>query len=391
MASLKKTVYLDHAATTPLRSEVFLAMKPYLTKQYGNASALYSQGTAAQAAVEEARETTAQLLHTTDDTIIFTSGGTESCNLAMLGLSRAHRKQGNHIITSVIEHHAVLNACHQLEREGFVVTYIPVDAQGLVRPEAVRQAMRPDTILISIMTANNEIGSIEPVAEIGKQILRWRKEQGSVYPFFHSDACQAAPYLELDVEKLHVDLLSLNSGKIYGPKGVGCLYVRRGIALEPLWYGGSQERGIRPGTENVAGIVGFARAFELARRDAKKESRRQRALSEKWYQMLQKIFPSIILNGPDFGEDRLPNNVNITLPGIEAETFLLYLDRYGIMAATGSACTARSTDSSHVLNAIGRTESEAKGSLRFTLGNETTLAQLRYTSVICKMLLKKFF
>jgi cysteine desulfurase len=384
-------IYLDHAATTPLRPEVLRAMKPYLTKWYGNASALYSQGVEAHTAIESARKTIANFIHTNDDSIIFTSGGTESCNMAVLGTARKHRLQGNHIITTAVEHHAVLNACKQLERESFEVTYLPVDQYGFVTVEQVKKALRPTTILVSIMYVNNEIGTIEPIADIGKLLLRVRKESGGVYPYFHTDACQAAQYLELDVEKLHVDLVTLNSGKMYGPKGVGCLYVRRGVSFEPLMYGGSQENHLRPGTENVAGIVGFATAFALARKEAKKESVRQRKLCEVFFKSLTKSVPGVILNGPEISEFRVPNNLNITIPGIEAETLLLYLDRYGIMASTGSACTVRAVDTSHVLRAIGRTGAEAKGSVRFTVGRNILFPDIARVVKNFQNILAKFF
>lgn len=391
MANPKKEIYLDHAATTPLRPEVFLAMKPYLTKWYGNASALYSQGVEAYAVLKKSRKIIADLLHATGESILFTSGGTESCNMAILGVARAHRSGGKHIITTAIEHHAVLNACKKLEEEGFEVTYLPVDEHGFITADQVKKALRSDTILISIMYVNNEIGTIEPLVDIGKMLLRFRKERQSAYPYFHTDACQAAQYLELDVEKLHVDLMTLNSGKVYGPKGVGCLYVRRSVTLEPLMYGGSQENYLRPGTENVAGIVGFAKAFELVRKEAKKESSRQRKLCQYFFRLLAKSVPDVGLNGPEIGEKRVPNNLNITLSGIEAETLLLYLDRYGIMASTGSACTTRSVDTSHVLRAIGRTDKEAKGSVRFTVGKKITKDDLVKVSVILKKINKLFF
>lgn len=391
MNSSPNIIYLDHAATTPLRPEVFSTMKPYLTKWYGNASAIYSQGVEAHKAIEKSRETIAELIHATDESIIFTSGGTESCNMAVLGIARAHQNNGKHIITTAIEHHAVLNACKQLEREGFEVTYLPVDQKGFVTVDQIKKALRSDTILLSIMYVNNEIGTIEPIVDIGKMLLRSRKERGSVYPYFHTDACQAAQYLELDVEKLHIDLMTLNSGKIYGPKGVGCLYLRRGVTFEPLMYGGSQENHLRPGTENVAGIVGFARAFELARKEAKKESLRQRKLCEYFFKLLTKSVLGVILNGPEISEKRVPNNLNITLSGIEAETLLLYLDRYGIMASTGSACTTRSVDSSHVLRAIGRTDAEAKGSVRFTVGKDVSHVDVTRVVRNFQRILAKFF
>jgi cysteine desulfurase len=385
-----KSVYLDHAATTPLRPEVLLAMKPFLAQQFGNPSSLYSLGVGASRAIEQARATIAKCLQAHPDEIIFTSGGTESCNLAVLGAARALKDKGRHIITTNFEHHAVLNSCKALEQEGFTVTYLPVDSQGFISVDQVKKALRPDTILVSIMYANNEIGTILPLAEIGKMMLRYRKERGTVFPYFHSDACQALNYLDCSVEHLHVDLLSLNAGKIYGPKGTGCLFKRRDVVLQPLMYGGSQESYLRPGTENVVGIVGFGKAVELVLKEQEKEVKRLSKLTEYLYLSLKKALPHGIFNGPEIGQNRLANNINFTIPGMEAETILLYLDRHGIMASTGSACTVRSVDTSHVLKAIGRTDAEAKGSLRFTLGKATKKEDISYAKAKLEQILKLF-
>ncbi len=382
----KRTIYLDHAAGTPVRIEVMAAMKPYFSARYGNPSALYGEGVVAHEALETARATIARIIHAQPENLIFTGGGTESCNLAVLGTARRHSAQGKHIITTAIEHHAVLNSCQALEREGFEVTYLTPDSEGRISVEEVRAALRPNTILVSVMMANNEIGTIEPVAEIGKMLVRERKENATAYPYFHTDACQAAGYLPLDVEKLHVDLMTVNAGKMYGPKGVGLLYVRAGIELEPLMYGGGQEMHRRSGTENVPGIVGFARAFELADREAARETKRVTTLASFFVKELQKRF-SVTVNGPAVGSERLPNNINVSFPHIEAETLLLYLDRYGIMAATGSACTARAVDTSHVLRAIGLSPDAAKGSVRFTLGRESKRNDVNYVIAVLKKVL----
>jgi cysteine desulfurase len=388
MSVAKKLIYLDHAATTPLDEEVFLAMKPYFIKNFGNPSSLYKLGVEAHKAVEESRKKIASVLHALPDNIIFTSGGTESANTALLGIARAHKKLGKHIITTVIEHHAVLNAVHELEKEGFEVTYLPVDRMGLITASEVIKALRSDTILISVMHANNEIGTIEPIAEIGREILKYRKKNNSPYPYFHTDACQAAGYLDLDVEKLHVDLMTLNASKIYGPKGVGLLYIRRGVKIGPLLFGGSQEQYRRAGTENVPGIVGFAKALELVSKNKDKEDKRLHKLTEYFWNKLHKIIPSTILNGAEAGESRLTNNLNITFPGFDGETLVLYLDAEGIACSTGSACTTTSTDSSHVLKAIGLDDAAAKSSLRFTLGKVTTKTDIDYTIKILHRLTK---
>lgn len=395
--SVKEFIYLDHAATTPVRPEVLAAMQPYWSRVFGNPSSLYKQGLQAREALEAARASVASVLGVQSAEVIFTSGGTESANLAILGVARNYRnnhKTGGHIITSRIEHHAVLHACQQLEKEGFKVTYISVDSEGFFDLHELRLSIRKDTILVSLMYANNEIGTIEPIAEIGKLIRKVNLERSLRQPtthnpqpvLFHSDACQAAGSLELNPQKLDVDLLTLNASKIYGPKQVGCLYVRKGVQLEPVLYGGGQERGLRSGTENVPGVVGFARALELAQRERDAETKRLVALRDYFIFELLKKVPYAKLNGPSPVQPplkssreprRLPNNINIQLHA-EGEAVMLYLDANNIATATGSACSTESADPSHVLKAIGLTDVEAKSSLRITLGKSTTKQQLAY-------------
>ena len=382
----KKTVYFDHAATTYVDDEVLQEMMPYFSDIYANPSGLYAIGREVNGALEDARRRIASVLHALPDTIFFTGGGTESDNMAILGVARKHEKNGKHIITTKIEHHAVLYACEHLEKEGFEVTYLEPNEHGFITPKQVKEALRPDTILVSIMYANNEIGTVEPIAEIGREILKWRKENASAgsaqgkYPYFHSDACQAAGAFDLDVEKLHVDLMTINASKLYGPKGVGILYKNRSVAIEPLVYGGGQERGLRSGTENIPGIVGFAKALELAQENKEQENERLIELRNYFWERLEKEITKIRLNGPslDNKEARLPNNLNVSVLDIEGEALLLYLDEYGIVCSTGSACTSESLDPSHVLLACGLPYEYAHGSLRFTLGKRTTKEDIDY-------------
>lgn len=373
-----RSLYLDHAATTPVDPKVFVSMKPYFTAEFGNPSALYGLGRRALQAVTDARKEIATVLHALPENIIFTSGGSESDNLAIFGIAEAHAQKGKHIITTPIEHHAVIHPMDELKKRGFEITEIPVNEFGLADPAKVAKAIRPDTILISIMYANNEMGAIEPIADIGREILKFRKEHNTIYPFFHTDACQAAGYLELDAEKLHVDLMTLNGAKIYGPKGVGLLYLRRGVKIEPQIFGGGQEKKRRSGTENVPGIVGLSRALSLAQKTKDAESVRLRKLTEYFWNELQKAIPRIKLNGPEIGDKRLPNNLNVTFMDVEGEAMLLYLDEYGIMCSTGSACTSESLEPSHVLRAMGMPYEMAHGSLRFTFGRENTKADVDY-------------
>ena len=373
-----REVYFDHAATTAIDKTVVKAMTPYFGDVFGNPSSLYHKGREAQSALNSARKIMADLIHAMPENIVFTGGGSESDNLAIFGTAYAHSQVGKHIISLGIEHHAVLYPLRELEKQGFEVTYIKVDKEGKVSVKDVMSAIRPDTILITIMYANNEIGTIEPIAEIGRELLRYRKEHNTVYPYFHSDACQAAGYLDLDTEKLHVDLMTINGSKIYGPKGVGMLFVRRGIKIKPLIYGGSQEKKLRAGTENIPGIIGFVKALELVQKNREKESQRISKLSAYLWQEVNEKINNVRLNGPQIRENRLPNNINITFENVEGEALLLYLDEYGIMCSTGSACTSDSLEPSHVLRAIGLPYEFAHGSLRFTLGKENTKEDIDY-------------
>lgn len=383
-----KSIYLDHAAATPMDERVLRAMKPFFLNDFANPSSLYSLGVKAKKAVESARKSIAEILFTQPDTIYFTSGGTESNNLAIVGSTWINEKKGKHIITTKIEHDSVLRPIQELEKNcGFDVTYLEVDEDGFVTAEQVKKALRKDTILVSIMYANNEIGTIEPIADIGREILKWRKENKTALPYFHTDAAQAAGALELSVEKLHVDFMTLNGSKIYGPKGVGVLYKRRGIKIQPQSYGGRQEFGLRAGTENVPGIVGFAKALELVQAKREKENNRLVELRDYFWKKMQKEVGSVSLNGSVIGAvqkvykknsfakeefSRLPNNVNVSFQNIEGESLMFYLDSYGILCSTGSACSTESNEPSHVLTACGFSKERAESSLRFTLGKDTT-------------------
>ena len=364
-----RQIYLDHASTTPVRPEVVEAMAPYFTEHFGNPSSIYPLGQEASDAVAAARESLASLIGATPREIFFSSGGTESDNWALKGFARANATKGRHIITSAIEHHAVLHTCEALEREGFEVTYLPVDEHGLVSVEDFKAAIRPNTILASIMFANNEIGTIEPIRELAAAA-----HEASVV--FHTDAVQAFGHEPIDVNELGIDMLSASSHKIYGPKGVGLLYVRRGVKLQNLLDGGQQERGRRGSTENVPGIVGFARAAELAAEEIVPERDRQLALRDHAIRRILEEIPSAKLNGS--WESRLANNVNFSFEFIEGEGMLLQLATRGICVSSGSACTSGSLDPSHVLLAIGLPHEIAHGSLRMTLGRDTTLADIDF-------------
>lgn len=365
-----KQIYLDHASTTPVHTEVLEAMLPYFTKEFGNPSSIYPLGQNASDAVAEARDTLAALIGAKPQEIFFTSGGTESDNWALKGFMHANASKGKHLITSAIEHHAVLHTCETLEHEGFEVTYLPVDEHGLVSVEAFRAAIRPDTILASIMFANNEIGTIEPIAELASAA-----HEANIV--FHTDAVQAFGHEPIDVNELGIDLLSASSHKIYGPKGVGLLYVRKGIKLQNLLDGGQQERGKRGSTENVPGIIGFAKAAELAQADLLPERDRQRALRDHAIKRILSEIPDAKLNGS--WEDRLANNVNFSFEFIEGEGMLLQLAARGICVSSGSACTSGSLDPSHVLLAIGLPHEIAHGSLRLTVGKSTTQEDIDFT------------
>lgn len=381
-----KRVYLDHAAATPLDTHVLKDMLPFFSTHFANPEALYQEALIANGAFNDARSKIAAIMRTQPDSIIFTSSGTESNNLALQGIARANSKHGKHIVSLSIEHHAALHPLQVLEKEGFKVSYAPVNAEGIVRVEDIIKLIRPDTILVNVMYANNEVGTIEPIADIGRAILRYRKQHAVPYPYFHSDACQAANYLSLDVEKLHVDTMSICSSKLYGPKGAGALYIRRGVPLAPILQGGGQERGLRPGTQNVAGAIGLARALEISAANKERETARLRLLSSYFIREIKKFAPDVIWNGPEIGEFRLPNNVHVSFPRLEGEKLVIYLDAQGVMAATGSACTAQSSEASHVVVALGKSKF-ARQSVRFTLGRQTTRADIVYTLKALKKVL----
>lgn len=368
----ERTYYLDHAATTPTDPAVVEAMLPYFTQCFGNPSSIYKLGRAGLQALDDARAITAEVLRCSPKEIIFTGGGSEADNLAIKGAAFAARDQGKgqHIITSATEHHAVLHACDYLTAFGFEVTVLPVDGDGRVAPDDLRAALRPDTALVTIMYANNEIGTIQPIAELGA-ICR---ERGVV---FHTDAVQAAGALPLDVQALNVDLLSLTAHKFYGPKGVGALYVRRGVPLMAQINGGGQERRRRAGTENVVGIVGFAEALRRAEARRPEYVAQCSALRDQLVAGIQAQIPQVQLNGPAM-EHRLANNANLSFAYIEGESLLLLLDQAGICASSGSACASGSLNPSHVLMAIGLDADAAHGSVRFTVGKDTTSEDIAY-------------
>ncbi len=374
----KRPIYLDHAATSPLREEVLEAMLPYLQDKYGNPSSLHSPGREARAAVAGAREKTARALGAGPDEIFFTSGGTEANNIAIKGTARRQKKKG-HLITSSIEHHAVLDVCKELADEGFKVTFLPVDRYGMVDLETIKRALTPETFLISIMTANNEVGTIEPVAAIGALA----RERGII---FHTDAVQAVGQIPLNVREMNIDLLSLSAHKFNGPKGVGALYVRKNIPVAPLYRGGGQERKLRPGTENVAGIVGLARALELAVEELPRKSGHLQALRDRLIEGLLGM-GDVVLNGHP--SDRLPGNVNVSFNYIEGEALLLGLDLEGIAASSGSACTSGSLEPSHVLLTMGLEHQVARGSLRLTLGRGNSDADVDYLLAVISPLVER--
>nr|WP_302598238.1 cysteine desulfurase NifS [uncultured Cellulosilyticum sp.] len=362
-------IYLDNAATTPVKQEVLDAMLPYFTQNFGNPSSVYKIAQINKKAIDESRETIAKALGAQTNEIFFTSGGTEADNWAIKGIAEAHKAKGNHIITTKIEHHAVLHTCEFLEKHGYEVTYLDVDADGLVNPADVEKAIKDTTILISVMYANNEIGSIQPIAEIGAIAKKHNV-------FFHTDAVQAVGQVRIDVKAQNIDLLSLSGHKINGPKGIGVLYVRRGLKLENLIHGGAQERGRRAGTENVPGIVGLAKAMELAYANFDAKIEKLTKLRDELIDGLLKTIPYAKLNG--HRTNRLANNVNIGVEFVEGESLLLLLDMNGIAASSGSACTSGSLDPSHVLLALGLPHEKAHGSIRFTLGEMNTEEQVKY-------------
>lgn len=364
-----KKIYLDYAATTPVDPLVIKTMEPYLFEKFGNPASIHSFGQAAKAALEESRESVAKYLGAKPDEIVFTSGGTESNNFVINGVAGANANKGNHIITSCIEHHAVLEPCKALEKKGFKITYIGVDKEGLIDPQDIKNAISDKTILISLMHANNEIGTIQPISEVGSIA----KEKGI---YFHTDAVQTVGHLPVNVNDLNVDLLSLSGHKFYGPKGVGALYIRKGTRIESFLLGGDQERGRRASTHNTPGIVGLASALELCEEKMQQEMNFQVSLRDKLIREIPKKIPEVTLNGHP--TKRLVNNVNYSIEYIEGESMLLNLDILGIAASTGSACTSTSLEPSHVLLAIGRSHELAHGSLRFSFGRWTKEEDIDY-------------
>jgi len=371
-------VYLDFNATTPVEPEVLDAMLPYFSTEFANAASIHTPGQKARAGVETAREQVAALIGARPQEIVFTSGGTESDNHAIFGIvfssftsftSSTSSTSSRHIITTAIEHEAVLNACQALEKEGVRVTYLPTDREGQIDLEELRRAIRPETLLITIMHANNEIGTVQPLEEIGLIA-----KEADVY--FHTDAVQSAGKIPIDVNAFRLDLLSLSGHKIYAPKGIGALYVRGGTRLRQLLYGGHHQRGFRPGTENVAGIVGLGKAAEIARKSLPEDAQRVSALRDKLQQGLLHRVPQSRLNGG--GAPRTPNTTNLVFPGVEGEALLIALDLKGLACSTGAACSSGAVEPSHVLTAIGLPPEEARASLRFSLGRHTTSADIDF-------------
>ncbi|HIR68145.1 MAG: cysteine desulfurase NifS [Oscillospiraceae bacterium] len=365
-----RKVYLDNAATTALSPRVLEAMLPYFTQYYGNPSSVHAFGREAKQGLDKARDQVAKALHCEPSEVIFTGCGTESDNTVLLGVAQRYGDKGKHIITTNVEHHAILHTCEYLEKQGYSVTYLPVDQDGLVTAEQVAAAIRPDTILVSIMFANNEVGTIMPIQEIGAVC----KEKGVL---FHTDAVQAVGHIPVDVQAMHIDMLSLSAHKFHGPKGVGALYCRKGIRLPSYIMGGAQERGRRAGTENVAGIVGLGAAIQLATEQLEENRAKMTALRDRLMTGIQARISEVKLNGHP--TNRLPNNVNFSFKYIEGESILLMLDMNGIAASSGSACTSGSLDPSHVLLALGLPHEIAHGSVRLTLGDETTEEDIDYT------------
>ena len=369
-----RKVYLDYSATTPVRDEVLKEMLPYFTEHFGNASSLYTIGLESKAAIDKAREQVANLIGASPKEIYFTGGGSESDNWVLESIANDMKSKGkgNHIITSRIEHHAVLHTCQFLEKNGYEVTYLDVEKDGTVTPEALEKAIRDDTVLISIMYINNEIGTIEPIRELAEVAHK----HGILY---HTDAVQAVGNTPIDVKAAGIDMLSMSSHKIYGPKGEGALYVRRGVRIPSFIHGGAQEMGKRAGTENLAGIVGFGKAAELAKQNLENHVRHCSELRDYLVQQIMEKIPDVYLNGPADMSRRHPGNANITFEYIEGESILLLLDSFGIAVSTGSACSSKSLEPSHVLSAIGVPDEMIHGTIRFTVGDFTTKEDIDYT------------
>ena len=383
---LEKLIYMDYAATTPTRQEVVNTMLPYMTTNFGNPSSIYTLAQDARNAVDSARKTISQILGSRSSEIVFTSGGTESDNTAIKGVSFAMKHLGNHIITSMVEHHAVLHTCQQMEQFGFDVTYLPVDHNGQVRIEDLENSITENTILVSIMYANNEIGTIQPIKDMVRTVKNKANELSKTI-VFHTDAVQAVGHVDIDVTELGVDMLSMSAHKFYGPRGVGALYVKRGTPFESLLAGGGQERQRRSGTENVPGIVGMAHALKLTHTDRKHESLRISKMRDRVVTELSNSVENLVFNGHPI--NRLDNNVSVSFKGVEGEPVLMGLDFAGICASSGSACSSASVEPSHVLLAIGRSAEEAQGTLRITLGRDNSEEDIDYLLDVLPNLVNK--
>ena len=383
---LEKLIYMDYAATTPTRQEVVNTMLPYMTTHFGNPSSIYTLAQDARNAVDSARKTISKILGSRSSEIVFTSGGTESDNTAIKGVSFAMKHLGNHIITSMVEHHAVLHTCQQMEQFGFDVTYLPVDHNGQVRIEDLENSVTENTILVSIMYANNEIGTIQPIKDMVRTVKNKANELSKTI-VFHTDAVQAVGHVDIDVTELGVDMLSMSAHKFYGPRGVGALYVKRGTPFESLLAGGGQERQRRSGTENVPGIVGMAHALQLTHTDRKHESLRISKMRDRVVTELSNSVENLVFNGHPI--NRLDNNVSVSFKGVEGEPVLMGLDFAGICASSGSACSSASVEPSHVLLAIGRSAEEAQGTLRITLGRDNSEEDIDYLLDVLPNLVNK--
>lgn len=379
-----RSVYLDYAAATPIDARVQKAMNPFLTREFGNPSSIHSHGVRAKKALESARKSIAVQLNVLPKEIIFTSGGTESNNMAVFGVAYAYSIYGRDIIVSSTEHPSIIESCKHLEKQGFHVTYLPVDRSGFVNLDSLKKALTPHTILVSIVYAQNETGVIQPLRDISKILQKAKHQSSHAFPFFHTDASQAPGYCDLSIPRLGVDFMTLHGGKVYGPRGVGLLFVRSGVHIQPLLYGGGQQGALRSGTEHVAGAVGFAKALEYAEHMSVKEIKRLTRLRDMMIVRLQKNIPGIIINSIPEG---LPTIVHLSLPRVDGEACIMYLDARGIAASTGSACSSVARKQSHILEAMGLFPNEIKGSLRFSLGRTTTQKDIEYTVETLKKVL----
>ena len=393
MPAHKRQVYLDHAAATPMHPDVRAAMDPYFCDVYGNASALYEYGRQAKVALRDARASVANIFNCTSGEIVFVGSGTESDNLGLFGVARKYKDRWNKVVSCTTEHHAVLHTVEQLKKEGFETELVGVDRDGKIDMSALMDAIDEQTSVVSVMYANNEIGVVQDISAISRLIKEKKKLWGRGpldAPFLHTDACQASGYLDMDVKSLGVDLMTINSSKMYGPKGAGVLYVRRGIRLQPIIFGGGQENKLRSGTENIPACVGLAKALELAENSRESEVVRLSALRDYMIAQILVHIPKTVLNG--HATDRLPNNINVSILDIEGEAILLYLDEYGVSASTGSACDSSTLDPSHVIVGLGRPYEFAHGSMRFSLGRETTKEDIDYAmqvlEPVCALLRK---